>query len=62
MSFFRMKMIIFFKRKVLMELKMKSPKKCRDDSQNIDDMFSEGHIDYTLLTESGISNQENKHL
>jgi len=45
-----------------MELKMKSPKKCRDDSQNIDDMFSEGHIDYTLLTESGISNQENKHL
>ena len=56
-----MKMIIFFKRKVLMELKMKSPKKCRDDSQNIDDMFLEGHIDYTSLIESGNSNQENKY-
>ena len=36
-----------------MELKPKSPKKSRDDSENMDDWLLESNVDYNLLTESG---------
>jgi len=45
-----------------MDLKMKSPKISIDDSQNNDDMFLEGHVDYTSLTESGKKTVKNQHL